>query len=210
MIRDFNVEWLEEIEYIPARSFQSFVTDAGIATGAPVFQEVGATGISGVQVNQAGDAISTLWHMGNRVDINKQIRFRVLSSKNSTDADAETQTVLYTPLVAGTTVLIEPATALSTAIPELTYGIVADVPTFTSFGIINRATLPDTTFALALEVASTMTNASANEISILGLEIRYTPRRMGGPRRNLLGGRRLLVTRPLGVQIGSTSQEAAS
>ena len=206
MIRDFNVEWAEKIEYIPARSFSSFVTDAGIHTGAPVFQEIGSTGISGVQVNQAGDAIATLWHMGNHVDINKQIRFRILTSKNSTDADVETHVVLYTPLVAGTTVLIEPATALSTAIPALTYGAVADVPTFTDFGVINRATLPDTTFALAIEVAAGMANASADEISILGLEIRYTPRRTAGPRRNILGGRRLVTTRPLGVQLHTTQE----
>lgn len=209
MLRDFNMEWNEAVEYIPARSFQSFVTDAGIAAGAPVFQEIGSSGISGIQVNQASDAIATIWHMGNHVDITKQIRFRVLTSKNSTDADVETTAVTYTRLVAGTTVLIAPVTALTTAVPALTYGVVADVPTFSDFGIIAKNTLADTTFALALHVASTMTNASADEISILGLEIRYTPRRMVGVRRNLLGGRRILITRPLGVLLAS-QQEGAS
>jgi hypothetical protein len=42
----------------------------------------------------------------------------------------------------------------------------------------------------------------------MGLEIRYTPRLTAGPRRNLLGGKRLTVTSPAGVQWASTTQEA--
>lgn len=209
MIRDFNVEWSEVIEYLPAQAFQTFVTGAGIAAGAPVFQEISTSGISGIQINQAADSIATFWHMGNHVDIKKQIRFRVWWSKNSTDADAETATVLYTPVVAGTTAIAAPATALSTAIPSYTFGTTANVAEVTDFGIIARATLPDTTAGLLIDVASTMTNASADEISLLGLEIRYTPRRTGGPRRNLLGGRRWLTTRPQGTLL-ATAQEAAS
>lgn len=144
--------------------------------------------------------------MGNRVDRKKQIRFRVWWSKNSTDADAETATVLYTPIVAGTTVIAAPATALSTAIPSYTFTAVADTMEVTDFGIIARSTLPDTTAGLLIDVASTMTNASANEISIHGLEIRYTRRNTAGPRRNVLGGRRLDVSYPLGVRL-ATSQE---
>jgi hypothetical protein len=206
MIRDFNVDWLEAKDYIPAQSFQTYITGAGIATGAPVFQEVGATGISGIQINQAADSIATVWHMGSSVDTSKQIRFRVLRVINSTDADAETFTLLYTPLVAGTTVLIAPATALSTAIGAHTYGAVAAVPTFTGYGIINRNTLASTVFALSIDIASTMTNASADEISVLGLEISYTPRMTGGPRRNILGGRRLHATYPSGVQLAATQE----
>ena len=208
-IQDRNIDWLETIEYIPAQAFQTYITGAGIAAGAPVFQEIGATGISGIQINQANDSIATIWHMGNRVDITKQIRFRVCLAINSTDADAETYTVLYTPLIAGTTVLVAPATALSTAIPALTYGAVAAVPTFTDFGIINRGTLANTTFALSLDVAATMTNASADEISLLGLEIRYSPRLTNTGERKGFGAWRTLTTRPLGTQLASPSRERA-
>jgi hypothetical protein len=72
--------------------------------------------------------------------------------------------------------------------------------------VINRNKLPNTTAFLGLSVATTMDHASANEISIMGLEIRFTPRRTVGPRRNILGGRRLNTTYPLGVQL-HTSQE---
>jgi hypothetical protein len=206
MIRDYNVEWLEEIEYLPAQVFQTYVTGAGIAAGVPVFQEIGTAGISGIQINQAADSIATFWHMGNHVDTSKQIRFRVWLSKIGTDADAETVTVLYKPVIAGTSTIVVPTTALSTAIPAFTFAGVADVAEVTGFGIINRNTLASTTAGLLLDVASTMTNASADEISILGLEIRYTPRRTAGPRRNILGARRLNVTYPAGVQLASSQE----
>ena len=95
MIRDFNIEWLEAIEYIPAQAFQTYVTGACIAAGDPVFAEVAASGISGISIAAADDAISTYWHMGNRVDVSKQIRFRVALS-TSGGADAETPAVTYT------------------------------------------------------------------------------------------------------------------
>jgi len=205
MIRDFNIEWKEVRKLILAQEFQTYVTGAGIATGAPVLAEINSSGISGAQINQAGDSIATIISL-DEVDITKQVRFRALLAKNSTDADAETATLLYTPLVAGTTVLIAPATALSTAIPALTYGTVANVPTFTDFGIINRNTLLSTHFAIAVDLAVTMTNASADEQFIVGLEMRYTPRRTAGPRRNILGGRRLLTAYPSGVQLHATQE----
>lgn len=205
MIRDFNIEWKEVRKLILAQEFQTFVTGAGVAAGDPVFQEINSSGITGIQVAAASDAIATIVSL-DEVDITKQIRFRALVSSSSTDADAETFTVTYTPLIAGTTVLIAPATALSTAIPAFTFGTTANVPTFTDFGILNRNTLADTVFALSVGLASTMTNASTTEISLLGLEMRYTPRRTAGPRRNILGGRRLVTTRPSGVQLASAQE----
>ena len=204
MIRDFNVEWLEAVEFIPAQAFQTYVTGAGISDGDPVFAEIAASGITGVSIAAAGDAIATYWHMGNHVDINKQIRFRAALS-TSGGADVETVTVTYTPYVANTTVITDPVTALSTAIPAITL-VAGDALNFTDFGKINRATLPSTTTGLGLKVAVSNDNASADEISLIGLEIRYTPRRTAGPRRNILGGRRLNVSYPLGVQLASTQE----
>src|SRR5216117_439546 len=180
MIRDYNMEYLEKKVLLLAQDFQTFITGAGVSTGAPVFQQIASSGITGIQVNQASDAIATLW-MPADVDRSKQMRFRVWWSKNSTDADVETATLTYTAYVAGTTVIIDPATALSTAIPAYTFGTAANALEVTDFGILNKNTLLVTTAMLGFKVASTMTNASANEISIIGLEIRYTPRQMSGP-----------------------------
>ena len=205
MIRDYNISWLEKRVWIPAQAFQTYVTGAGIAAGDPVFQEISTFGITGIQVNQANDAISHVWMVPYDFDRSKQMRFRVWSTTSSTDGDAETFTVTYTILTASGT-LVAPITALDTAIPALTLGATANALNVTDFGIINRNTLLSTTAFLNLNVACTMTNASANEISILGLEVRYTPRRTDGPRKNILGARRLLTTDPLGVRLHTTQE----
>ena len=205
MIRDFNIDWLEKRVWIPAQAFQTFVTGAGIAAGDPVFQEISSFGITGIQINQANDAISHVWMVPYDFDRSKQMRFRVWASSSSTDADAETITLTYSALTASGT-LVAPITALSTAIPAVTFSATANALTVTDFGILNRNTLATDTAFMNLSVASTMTNASANEISLLGLEVRYTPRRTAGPRKNILGARRLLTAYPLGVQLHATQE----
>ena len=164
--------------------------------------------MTAIQIAAAGDMIATPVDVS-EVDITKQIRFRVIYSQTSTTAtDSVDWIVTYTPIVIGTTVLISPATALSTAVPlaDLSSGV-AEVVQASGFGIINRNTLPDTTAMLTVNVeADAIGTYSANEINLIGLEMRYTPRRTAGPRRNILGGRRLVTTRPLGVQL-HTAQE---
>ncbi len=208
MIRDFNVEWLEARKLILAQQFQTFVTGAGIAAGDPVFTEQNATGISAISIAAAGDSVSTLLDIY-EVDITKQIRFRVIWTQTSTTAtDTVDWIVTYTPIIIDTTVLVDPVTALSTAITtgQASSGT-ADVIQASSFGVLNRNTLADTTSFLAVKVeADAIGTFSADEVKFLGLEMRYTPRRTAGPRRNILGGRRLLTTRPLGVQL-ATAQE---
>lgn len=207
-VQDQNIGWLEVIEYIPAQAFQTYVTGAGIGAGAPVFQEINSSGVSGIQINQAADSIATFWHMGSRVDVSKEVRFRVWATSSSTDGDSETITVLYTPVVEGTTAIAAPTTALSTAIPAYTFSTTANVAQATDFGKINRSTLAATCSGLLIDVASTMTNASADEISILGLEIRYTPRLTYGPGGGF-GAWRLDVDRPAGRLLESPARERA-
>ena len=146
-------------------------------------------------------------HYGNT--ITKQIRFRVIWTQSATtDTDTIDWIVLYTPIILETTVLIDPATALSTAITlaDASSGVAA-VLQGTAFGVINRNTLADTTEYLAVSVeADAIGTFTADEPFFVGLEMRYTPRRMAGPRRNILGGRRLSVTRPLGVQLASAQE----
>jgi hypothetical protein len=221
MIRDFNVEWLEKIEFIPYSQFGMVITPAsggatdtggtvGADTGAPVTLEVGTSGITGWAIGAAGDMFATVWPAF-QVDISKQIRFRAIYSQSSSTAtDSITWIVTYTPLNLETTAIVTPVTALSTAIPALDLSSgVANVVQASGFGVLNRNTLADTTSYLALRVeADAIGTYSADEVTLHGLEIRYTPRLTAGPRRNLLGGKRLTVTRPLGVQWASTVQEA--
>lgn len=203
MLRDFNIEWLAKRVYYPAQTFQSQVTAAFISAGNPVFQEIGTLGLSGVQINEAGDAVNCWGMIPYDLDIKKKVRVRVWLT-SSGGADAETITVLYTKLGAGDT-LIEPATALSTAIAAYTFtggGVLEK----TDWGVINKSTFGADDFFWGFNIASTMTNASADEISLLGLEVEYTPRKTAGPRRNILGGRRLAAGYPLGVQLHASQE----
>lgn len=204
MIRDFNMDYLEKRVYLPAQLFQTFITGAGISTGTPVFQQIAATGITGIRVNAANDAINTLWQPWD-VDIKHAIRFRVWASSTGT-ATGDTFKVLYTAILASGTTLIQPATALDTVIAA-NGAFVANTPVASPFGVLKRGTIADTTEFLALKVSSDMAGSASNASSILGLEIRYTPRKMVGPRRNIVGGKRLDVTRPLGVIWQNTAQE---
>lgn len=208
MIRDKNVEWLERRELLLAQHFQTYVTGASVSDGDPVFQEIGTTGITGIQIAAAGDAIATIW-MPSNVDRSKQIRFRVWWSQSSVTAtDTVDWLVTYTAVVEESTVLVNPATVLSTAVPlaDASSGTANQIQ-MSDFGIITRNTLPATIAALALKVeADAIGTFLANEVSLLGLEIRYTPREMSGPEKNLRGGRRLATATPLGVALHAVQE----
>lgn len=212
MIRDFNIEWLVQRKVLLAQAFQTYVTGAGVAAGDPVFQEIGTTGISGIQIAAAGDMVATIWDPAD-VDIRKKMRFRVIYTQSSTTVtDTVDWIVTYTPLILEATVIIAPVTALSTAITlaDASSGV-ANTIQASDWGTLNAATLADTVRLVSLNVeADGIGTYSANEVSMLGLEIEYTPRLTAGTRRNILGGRRLNETRPLGVQLATTGQEGAS
>lgn len=208
MIRDFNIEWKEVKKLILAQEFQTYVTGAGIGAGAPVFAEIAASGISGFQINAAGDTAATLIDL-QEVDITKQIRFRLIWTQSSTTAtDTVDWIILYTPIVLGTTVLIDPATALDTVVPLANASSgVASVLQASGFGVINRNKIPNTAEYLAVSIeADAIGTFSADEVYLMGLEVRYTPRRTAGPRRNILGGRRLHTSYPGGVQLAAAQE----
>lgn len=218
MIRDFNMEWLEARVFIPAQAFTGYVaaTTAGTFeeptsanTGAAELTELSTFGLVGLQIGAAGDMVSTIWMTPYDLDITKQIRFRVWWTQSSTTAtDTIDWIVTYQRIVEESTVLVDPVTALNTVVP------LADASSGTAwhmqasgFGIINRNTLVDTNVFLNLRVeADAIGTFSADEPFFLGLEIRYTPRRAAGPRRNILGGRRLLNANPLGVRLHATQE----
>jgi len=221
MIRDFNCEWLEKRIYIPATVFQSQVLVLTEGTpntftqfapaGLPFFQELSTLTLAGVQIAAAANAVSHTMMIPYDLDRTKQVRFRVWFSSTSTDADVITWLLTYAAHSAGDA-LVDPqagasGVALSTAIPAITRSTTANAIEVTDFGVLNRNTLTDAREWISLCVeADSIGAASANEISFMGLEMRYTPRRTAGPRRNILGGRRLKTGFPLGVQL-HTAQE---
>lgn len=209
MIKDKNIEWLEKRVYLPAQAFQTYVTGASVSTGDPVFQEVAATGITGIQIAAAGDAISHAWMVPYDLDRGRQVRFRIWYSQTSTTpTDSVDWTLTYQQILEESTVMVLPATALDTVIPlaDLSSGVASQLQA-SDFGVIARNTLTTTCMFLNLLVVATAIGTySANEINLMGLEVRYTPRRTGGPEKNLRGGRRLATATPLGTVLHATQE----
>src|SRR6266851_7827049 len=152
------------------------------------FAEIAAADITAPLIATTGGAVNHCLRVPYDLDRTKAIRFRVWWTINVTDADVETPVLTYAAIKAGA-VIADAATALDTVIPAYTFNGTANAAEVTGFGVIKKGTLIDTTEFLQLKIATTFNTASASEISYLGLEIRYTPRKTVGPRRNLIGGR---------------------
>ena len=206
MIRDYNVDWLEKAVYMPMTTMQSQVSGAFIGDGTPVFAEISSFDYTGVLLAATGTGVNHIMRVPYDLDRGKQIRFRVWWTLNVTDADVETPTLVYNQQAAGT-VGVDAATALNTPIPAYTFNGTANAIEVTGFGVINKNVILATTEFLTLKLTLTFNTASNSEVSFLGLEMRYTPRKMNGPERNLRGGRRLKVLSPLGVQLATSTTD---
>ena len=204
-VRDMNIGWLAKSIYIPAQSFQSQITGAFIGDGTPVFAEISSFDYCGVLLASTGTGINHVMRIPYDLDRGKQVRFRVWWSLNVTDADVETPTLtyaLYTPPA----LLTDAATALDTVIPAYTFSATANSIEVTDFGIMNKNTITKNNEFIALKLICTFNTASNSEISLMGLEMIYSPRRTLGPERNIVGGRRLVTTAPFGTLL-ATKQE---
>jgi hypothetical protein len=210
MIRDMNVTWLEKRVWLPVAGialsetttptvFRTWVSSSSITA------QVASSRVTNVVLTAQNDGLGWGMMVPYDLDITKQVRFRVHFTQTA-DSGTVTFALAYTPIIAGTTVIAVGGTALDTVIPAYTTALATDnVWLVTDFGIIKRNTLPDTTDALTLLL--TCTDATPNAgLGVLGLEMRYTPRRTQGQERNLLGGKRLVTNRPLGVQLNTTQE----
>jgi hypothetical protein len=217
MIRDKNVEWLEKRVFLPWSAFSGITRVVSVvdASADPALRslisatakavEVGtATGVGGLAIGAQNDGVVGYWVFYD-LDIRKQVRFRAHFTATA-DSGTVTWQVHYTPVQAGVTALGAPATALNTPIPAFTGLVATDNVWYVSdFGVINRNTLAATTEALLLRVRCTDATPVTG-LTFLGLEVRYTPRKMAGPERNLRGARRLDVSQPLGIKLASTQE----
>lgn len=218
MIRDYNLEWLEKRIFIPWQSMTGImqIVAAGTAfrsqqSATSLATAVAASLVTKLATSAQNDGVSHLFMAPYDLDIKKAIRFRVHYTQTAASGTVSWK-VLYAALLddaglgTGGTVIAAPAVALDTVIPAIvTAGVTSSAYMVTGFGQINRGTLVDTTTSLALAVTTTDAAPVAG-LGILGLEVRYSSRRTSGPRRNVIGGRRLVTTRPLGVQL-ATGQE---
>lgn len=212
MIRDFNIEWLEKRIFIPWSSMTGIAQIVAAGTNFRSQQSatslttaIGSSLVEGLAIGAQNDGVSTFLMAPYDLDIKKAIRFRVHFTQTA-NSGTVTWDLKYTPIIAGTTAIAAPATALDTAIPAYTTALATDdLWLISDFGQINRNTIANTTDGLVMALICTDATPNAG-LKLLGLEMRYTPRRTAGPRRNILGGRRMNTTYPLGVQL-ATAQE---
>jgi len=163
------------------------------------------------------------WMTPYDLDITKDVSFRIHWT-NGTTASANVWGLTYALLIApansdSSTSLTSIGSTNLGAIPPATYNALdIAIPSATSSGANNweitdmghikapahggANPLTTRTYGLSLKINLT---TLANTPALLGLEIRYSNRKMIGQRRNILGGKRLME--PLGVQWTATRQE---
>src|SRR6266446_1173366 len=216
MIRDKNVEWLEKRVFIPvyAGPLAETTTPTVLRTwqsATSVTAQIAASTATIVRTSAQNDGATVLWLAPYDLDRKKAMRFRVHYSQTATSGTATWQ-ILWDQIIAtqagtaGATVIAAPATALDTVIPAASGTVVANDYRVTDFGVLKKNTILDTTDALILAVTTTDATPNAG-LGIIGVELRYTPRRTGGPERNIRPGRRLSTA--LGVTLNATQENAA-
>lgn len=186
---DKEILWRPGRIYIPAASFSGLdyeVTTAtdikSMGTGAAndtALVEVNTSGITGISMGANANSVE---HFMMIPDWDKQfnIYFRVWWTANNTSGSC-TWDVLYKVFQPDSTVLgtAVSATALSTAIGADSMAAVAYTMMRSPEGKLNGGVLGDTTEAIQLGVVRTTVTTITTPF-LLGLEIRYTPKRLQG------------------------------
>ena len=192
MIRSDNeVIWRPARIYIPAWQFSGLDYEATTAndiksmgTGAAndtAIAEINTSGVTALNMITT-NSVEHLLALPYDMDISKNIYFRVYWTANNTSGSA-IWTILYKKFVAGTTVLgtAVAATALDTTIASQTMAGTAYTLMQTAEGVLKPAAsaIAENVEMLQLDVSPALTTITT--ASFLGLEIRYTPKRMWGP-----------------------------
>lgn len=187
---DKELLWRPGRLYIPAWQFSGLdyeVTTAtdlksmgtGAANDTSVI-EINSSGITAVNMAANANSLEHFMAIPYDVDLTYPLFFSVVWTANNTSGSV-TWDVLYKPFIANTTVLgtAVSATVLSKAIGVHTMAGVAFTVMVSPEGRLNGGVLPDTTEYVQLGVVRT-TVVTITTASFLGLNIRYTPKRMQG------------------------------
>jgi hypothetical protein len=189
---DSHLVWRPGRVWLPAVNFANYVgaagATAGAHSGAPVFQEISTFGVVGLLVDTAADEANTYMILPDDIDLSKRIYARVHWCSGSTDtADTVTWKVWYKPLIFNTTAVLAIGNTGGTALDKVVAA--QDVPVATAYawtvteeGYLDAGKLPETTGALLWSVELDAFDAGlAEDKFLLGLELRYSPRRLWGP-----------------------------
>lgn len=160
----------------------------GSHTGAPLSQEISTFGVNGILQDTAADEVNTYMPVPYDLDLSKRIYCRVhWSSGSVTTADTIDYKVWYKSIVFNTTAIAAIGNTGGTALDKL---VAQDtVPTTTAYtwnvtaeGFIDAGKFADNVEGLLWSVELDAFAAGLTEDKfLLGLEVRYSPRRLFGP-----------------------------
>ena len=170
-----------------AGNFAAGVKMESVHTGAQFAKEISTFGVAAMLPVSAADELNTYMTIPYDLDLGKRIYARVHWAANSTTiTDTISWKVWYKPLVYNLTAISAigntGGTALDRVIATQTYPTaVAYTWNVTAEGYLDAGKLPETTEALLLSVEMDAITGLAGDKFLLGLEIRYTPKRLLGP-----------------------------
>lgn len=187
MIRDRNIAGRTKRLWIPVHAMAGLIdqvpTDSTIqpivslGAGSPIFQEpLAGAEISGLAMAANGDEIYHLLPIPWDMSRNHNWRARIWFVHSSTDADTPDWVIAATYVGKQGAIIDASAAADET----LTFAAKATSTTDDSLEVLDfeesasAANMAETDFAIMLSVECNAISASANEITLLGIEIEYT------------------------------------
>jgi hypothetical protein len=202
-IQDDNIAWNRRRLFIPAIQMAGFLesggTLTGLGAGSAVFQEaLAAAELAGIQVGADGDEIYHFLPIPWDINLTEPIRFRVWFVHGSTDADTPVFSVAYKGIGKQGAI----SDAKSSPDETCTFGAHTCSTTNNSLEITawkestSYSYLTATDFAILLALTVDTMSASANEITILGLELDYTVGAASNSQRQFTRGQPTTGTSP--------------
>jgi hypothetical protein len=151
-------------------------------TGSPGTAQIGTSGLNGIVINSANGEASHLMNLPFDFDVSKPMYLRVFWTSGSSDTNQNiTWLVRYRPIQVDSTALAAATTSLDTPIP-VDNVIGANVLQATDWGKINAGAVDPKHEAIVWRVTLSAFSAGLTQSKYLvGLELRYTPKRLIGP-----------------------------
>lgn len=180
MIKDRNIAWKIKRKFISVYEMTGRAADmiTGLGAGAPVFQEaVAAAELGGLAMAAAGDEMYHLWKVPWDLDRDQPVQMRIIFTHSDAETDNPDWLVSLKGLAAGVAISDAADTADETlTFPALAVTAVANAIEKTSWqstGANAAIAAADLFVQMAVE-CNGLGSASANEITLLGVEIAYT------------------------------------
>lgn len=184
MIKDLNIAWNVKREFIAVQQMAGFdaTQAASLGAGAAIYQEpVAAAQLAGLQIGAAGDEIFHMWKLPWDMDRDQALAARLWFNHASTDTDNPDWVVSLKGIGIQAALTAATATADGTlTFPALAVAAVADALEKTSWQKTSGGIFAATDiFGLIAIECNGLGSASANEITLWGIELAYTIKACG-------------------------------